>query len=62
MELGPWLVLLPRVDWLSSAIPGLKLEKGLGRRLGLVPWIVLELSFLPELTVDMEMWLDPGVG
>ncbi len=63
METGPWLVLLPRVDsiWLSSAIPGLKLEKGLERRLGLVPWIGLELSLLPVLTVDMELWLETGV-
>lgn len=63
MEPGPWLVLLPRVDsiWLSCTIPGVKLEKGFGRRLGLVPWIVLELSLLPVLTVDMELWLEPGV-
>ena len=27
MELGPWLVFLPRVDWLSSVVPGLMLEK-----------------------------------
>lgn len=46
---------------MSSVIPGLKLEKGLGKKLGLVPWIVLELSLLPVLTVDMEMWLEPGV-
>lgn len=27
MELGSWLVFLPRVDWLSSAVPGLAPEK-----------------------------------
>lgn len=63
MAAGPWLVLLTPVDsiWLFSVIPGLKLENGLGKRLGLVPWVVLELSLLPLLTVDLEMWLEPGV-
>lgn len=63
MEPGPWLELPRGVDsiWLSSTKPGHKLEKGLGRTLGLVPCIVLKLSLLPVLTVDMEMWLESGV-
>lgn len=52
---------LSRVDsiCLSSVIPGLK---GLGRGSGLVPWTLLELSFRPVPTVDIEMWLEPGVA
>lgn len=62
MEVGSWLVLLAKVDsiWLSSLMTGLKLERGLGTRLGLGPWIVLELPLVSLLKVDIEMWLEPG--